>query len=162
MITTLNEWRKMNEEANFPAQFGIDDAVSFVPMFKHQELYGIAAQELEGTVVAVRFSKAKVFYDIVDDYFGKLFDEVASDKVGISMWTPDHNAPKLAEVSDEEAEKLGLTEQVNLIIAEKKKMSKEARKFISDKIKFLIDKEGKDQKQAIAMAYSFAKKDGLL
>jgi hypothetical protein len=33
------------------------------------------------------------------------------------------------------------------------KMSKETKKKIADKIKYLMDKEGKSQEQAIAMAY---------
>lgn len=81
MKTTIEEFKKLNEEANFPAQFAIDDSVSFVPMFKHQQLYGISEDQLEGKVTAVRFSKAKVFYDIVDEYYGKLFDEVDSGNV---------------------------------------------------------------------------------
>ena len=48
-----------------------------------------------------------------------------------------------------------------LEINEKKKMSKSAKEFISKKIKVLMD-EGKPQKQAIAIAYSMAKEDGLL
>jgi len=40
------------------------------------------------------------------------------------------------------------------------KMSDKAKDFIDNKIKFLIDKEGKKQKQAIAIAYSMAKKKG--
>ena len=47
-------------------------------------------------------------------------------------------------------------------INEKKKISKEASEFISKKIKYLMDKENKPQKQAIAMAYSYAEKEGLL
>lgn len=43
-----------------------------------------------------------------------------------------------------------------------KKNSKKASKFISKKIKYLMDKEDRPQKQAVAMAYSYAKKEGLL
>lgn len=46
-------------------------------------------------------------------------------------------------------------------INEKRKMSNSAKDFISDKIKLLMD-EGKPQKQAIAIAYSMARKEGLL
>ena len=95
MITNIEEFKKLNEEANFPAQFAIDDAVSFVPMFKHQQLYGISNDQLDGIVTAVRFSKAKVFYDIVDEYYGKLFDEVDSCKV-----TPVKIFPKINEATN--------------------------------------------------------------
>lgn len=40
------------------------------------------------------------------------------------------------------------------------KMSSDAQEFISKKIKYLIDKEGKSQEQAAAIAYSMAKKEG--
>jgi hypothetical protein len=40
------------------------------------------------------------------------------------------------------------------------KMTDEAQKFISNKIKYLMEKEGMEQKQAIAVAYSMAKKEG--
>lgn len=45
-------------------------------------------------------------------------------------------------------------------IKAKKKMTKEAREFISKKIKFLMEEEGMEQKQAIAVAYSMAEKEG--
>jgi len=44
----------------------------------------------------------------------------------------------------------------------KSKLSKAAKKFISDKIEFLIGKEGKPRKQAVAMAYSYAEREGLI
>lgn len=81
MITTLNEWRKMNEEANFPAAHDIDDMIEFVPMYRQQQAHGISAEVRDGKVVAVRFSKMKVFYDILDIYYGVIFDNVDSSKV---------------------------------------------------------------------------------
>lgn len=82
-ILTINEWKahKLNEEANFPAQHAIDDMVEFVPMFKQQEEHGITADIRDGIVVAVRFSKMKVFYDILDDYYGIIFPNIDSCKV---------------------------------------------------------------------------------
>jgi len=37
---------------------------------------GISQQERFGTIVSVRFTKAKVFYDILDDYYGVIFKKV--------------------------------------------------------------------------------------
>lgn len=65
----------------FFSNFGIDDEVSFRPMFRHQTAMGIADQPLSGKIVAVRFTKAKVFYDILDDYRSVVFDGVDSVKV---------------------------------------------------------------------------------
>ena len=64
-----------------PSQFQIEDEVTFVPMFRHQQEMGIAPDELEGKVVAVKFTEAKVFYDIYSPYWGKIFDGVDSAKV---------------------------------------------------------------------------------
>lgn len=96
-ITTINEWKEavafnLNEEANFPAQHNIDDMVEFIPMYRHQQAQGISAEIRDGKVVAVRFSKAKVFYDILDDYYGIIFDNVDSSKVF---------APKIVHLEEE-------------------------------------------------------------
>ena len=44
----------------------------------------------------------------------------------------------------------------------KAKLSDEAKDFITKKIKFLIEEENRPQKQSIAMAYNYAKKEGLI
>jgi len=69
-----------------PSKFQIDDNVSFYPMYRHETAMGVSEDKMEGRVVAIRFTQAKVFYDIVDDYYGKIFDNVDSVKVGASMW----------------------------------------------------------------------------
>ena len=66
---------------NFNSKLSIDDSVTFTPMFKQSTEMGIAQEEMFGTVVAVRFTKAKVFYDILDDYYGKVFTNVDSSYV---------------------------------------------------------------------------------
>lgn len=67
--------------ANFDSKLSIEDLVTFTPMFKQATEMGIAQEEMYGTVVAVRFTKAKVFYDILDDYYGKVFTNVDSSYV---------------------------------------------------------------------------------
>jgi hypothetical protein len=67
--------------ANFDSKLSIDDSVTFIPMFKQAKKMGIKQEEIDGTVVAVRFTKAKVFYDILDDYYGKVFTNVDSSYV---------------------------------------------------------------------------------
>lgn len=42
---------------------------------------GIADEVLEGKIIAIRFTEAKVFYDVYNNYWGKVFDGVASEKV---------------------------------------------------------------------------------
>lgn len=67
--------------ANFDSKLNIDESVTFTPMFKQAKKLGIKQEEMYGTVVAVRFTKAKVFYDILDDYYGKVFTNVDSSYV---------------------------------------------------------------------------------
>lgn len=64
-----------------PSNFQIGDEVSFRPMYRHQQEMGIADDAMDGKVVAVKFTPAKVFYDILDDYHSKVFDGVDSRKV---------------------------------------------------------------------------------
>lgn len=67
--------------ANFDSKLNIDDSVTFTPMFKQAKKLGIKQEQMYGTVVAVRFTKAKVFYDILNDYYGKVFTNVDSSYV---------------------------------------------------------------------------------
>lgn len=52
-------------------------------MFRHQQEMGIADDEMDGKIVAVKFTEAKVFYDIYSPYWGKIFDGVDSVKVNV-------------------------------------------------------------------------------
>ena len=67
--------------ANFDSKLSIDDVSTFTPMFKQAKKLGIKQEQMYGTVVAVRFTKAKVFYDILDDYYGRVFTNVDSSYV---------------------------------------------------------------------------------
>lgn len=67
----------------FFSAFGINDEVQFQPMFRHQQEMGISHEPIEGKVIAVRFTEAKVFYDIYCNYWGKIFDNVSSEKVWV-------------------------------------------------------------------------------
>jgi len=73
--------KPISESTDFPSFYGIDDMVTFIPMFRHQEKYGIVLNYGIGRIVAVRFTKAKVFYDIIGDYHGILFDNVDSNNL---------------------------------------------------------------------------------
>lgn len=42
---------------------------------------GISPEPIEGKIMAVRFTEAKVFYDVYSNYWGKLFQGVSSEKV---------------------------------------------------------------------------------
>jgi len=65
----------------FFSSFAIGEAVEFRPMKRHQNSLGITDEFLEGTIMAVRFTEAKVFYDVYNNYWGVLFDGVDSCKV---------------------------------------------------------------------------------
>lgn len=67
------------------SRFAINEEVCFIPMYRHQTEMGIDAGSLEGKIVAIRFTEAKVFYDVYNNYWGKVFDGVASDKVTTSV-----------------------------------------------------------------------------
>lgn len=69
------------KEYKFSSLYTHDDRVQFRPMYLNQQEYGIADDWFYGRIVAIRFTKAKVFYDIVDDYRGYLFRDVDSVKV---------------------------------------------------------------------------------
>ena len=68
-------------EHDFFSNHAINDEVDFRPMYRHQQKRGIADEILDGKVIAVRFTEAKVFYDVYCPYWGTIFDEVASEKV---------------------------------------------------------------------------------
>jgi hypothetical protein len=63
----------LNEETQFPAQFEIDEAVSFITAPGDDERWG--------TIVKVSFTKAKVWYDILDDYTAQVIEDVDSSFV---------------------------------------------------------------------------------
>lgn len=87
---------KLFEEFEFPSQFAIGDEVSFRPMARHCEEMAINPNWGLGTVVAVRFTEAKVFYDVLCDYYGKVFDNVDSAYV-----RPEGEAPEEDEETGE-------------------------------------------------------------
>jgi hypothetical protein len=60
----------VNEEVNFPAQFEIGEPVSFITAPGDDERWG--------SVVKVSFTKAKVFYDILDDYTSSVIGNIDS------------------------------------------------------------------------------------
>jgi len=80
-IKGYNEF--LNEETQFPAAHNIDDLVSFVPSAKQCDDRMIEREYRYGTVVKVSFSKAKVFYDILDDYFGEVFPDIDSSFIKV-------------------------------------------------------------------------------
>lgn len=63
---------------SFKSKHYIGDQVQFEPN-NNQNL--VASETKTGSIVAVRFTKAKVFYDICDDYYGIIFSEVDSSNV---------------------------------------------------------------------------------
>ncbi len=79
----------LKDHTNYPSAFAIGDMVIFRSMYRHQQEMGIADEERTGRIVAIRFTECKVFYDILDDYYAKIFDNVDSVKV----WVPKLPSP---------------------------------------------------------------------
>lgn len=67
--------------AEFTSSLEIDKKIQFIPMEKHCQEFSIKKESLCGVIIAVKFTKAKVFYDIVDDYWGILFTGVDSANI---------------------------------------------------------------------------------
>lgn len=74
-----------------PSKLQIDDQVSFFPMEKDCQEMQIAKDEMCGTITAVRFTKAKVWYEILDDYHAKIFTVTSNN-----AWIPNkENLPQV-------------------------------------------------------------------
>jgi hypothetical protein len=67
-----DQYRKFIEQANYTSNFAIGDNVTF----SHSE-----GEWTNGLVVGIRFTTAKVFYSIVDDYYGSLYNDIDSNSV---------------------------------------------------------------------------------
>jgi len=65
-------------EIEYPSQYEIGDHVRFYPRAKDLIRMAISDELRFGKIVAVRFTEAKVFYDILDDYYGEIFKDVDS------------------------------------------------------------------------------------
>ena len=76
----------LNEEANFPAGHGIDDNVQFIT--------GEGEEPRYGRIARVTFTKAKVWYDILDDVTGDVITQVDSAFVSKIKQIPLPEAPE--------------------------------------------------------------------
>lgn len=72
----------------YPSAWAIDDQVHFTPMVVDQERMGISNDQRYGTIISVQFTKAKVWYYILDDYYGEIF------KVDSSRVNPESDGPE--------------------------------------------------------------------
>ncbi len=112
----------MTEDVSFTSSLEINDRVRFQPMAWQADELGIAQEYGFGTITAVRFTPAKVFYDIIDDYYGILFSDVDSSYVDKAN-LPDPDTMDLDDLidllSDEDVEELlrdlGLGEDATMI-----------------------------------------------
>lgn len=64
-----------------PSKLQINDEVNFTPMFKQCKKMGIAQEGISGNIIAIKFTEAKVFYDIYSPFWGTIFKGVTSEKV---------------------------------------------------------------------------------
>jgi hypothetical protein len=65
----------------FESTYAIGDVVEFIPMYRDRTAFGIDGEKQDGVIVSVRFTKAKVFYDCLSDYYGVLFRDIDSCNV---------------------------------------------------------------------------------
>lgn len=68
LMQFVNE--SISEDVNFPAAHGVGDNVQYVT--------GEGEETRYGTVARVSFTKAKVWYDILDDVMGEVIEEIDS------------------------------------------------------------------------------------
>lgn len=68
----------------FFSNFEINDEVVFVPRYRQARELGIAQEKINGNIVSVKFTEAKVFYDIYSPYWGEIFKDVQSNDVSVS------------------------------------------------------------------------------
>jgi hypothetical protein len=68
-------------EGLYPSIYDIGDKVEFIPMIRHCIKYKIDEESYIGVITSIKFTFGKVFYTIVDDYYGYLFENVDSAKV---------------------------------------------------------------------------------
>lgn len=68
-------------EKEYSSFFEIGDNVWFLPMERHIDKLKIIKNYNRGHIINIKFSKSKVFYDIVDDYYGYFFDNIDSINV---------------------------------------------------------------------------------
>ena len=72
--------------SNYSTSIDIDQRVDFRPNSRDCEAMCIDADNIHyGTVVGIRFTKAKVFYDCSCDYYGIVFRDIPSDYVRIPV-----------------------------------------------------------------------------
>jgi len=62
----------------FTSTFTHGEQIKFIPPARLLNELSLAKEPAYGEIVAIRFTKAKVFYDIIDDYHGIIFDNVDS------------------------------------------------------------------------------------
>lgn len=85
------------------ANFNIEDNVEFYPTHKQSQEMGIAQELISGKVISIKFTKAKVFYNILNDYHGIIFENIPSEKVfsteSMKLYThPRTISEKLGEI----------------------------------------------------------------
>lgn len=91
-----------NSENPLPSKYGINDKVYFLPMVKQIKEYSVAMEPMCGTVISVRFTISKIFYDILDDYYARIFEGVNSTKVFYDFETASNMADKFSSAREEQ------------------------------------------------------------
>lgn len=71
----------MNKDIQLPSQFQIGEEIEY----KYSRC---SAQFNPGRIAAVRFTPAKVFYDILCDIYGTVYRDIPSERVRIPEITP--------------------------------------------------------------------------
>jgi hypothetical protein len=63
------------------SNFGMNEEVEFLPRLKQCQEIGIEQEPLDGTIKGIRFTEAKVFYDVYNPYYGIIFTSIQSQNV---------------------------------------------------------------------------------
>ena len=59
----------------------MNEGVEFMPKSKTCSEMGIEQEPLDGEIKGIRFTEAKVFYDIYNPYYGVIFTSIQSQNV---------------------------------------------------------------------------------
>lgn len=94
-----------NNGKQLATQFAINEEVTFTPMYHQSKAMGLVNEETDGRITAIKFTESKVFYDVYSPFWGRIFENVVSDKVRFATQDERREDRKLHETTDTRGQK---------------------------------------------------------